>query len=246
MNVEPEETTILVAVAAPNTGVTNVGLVANTAEPEPVSSVNAVARLAELKEPNDVVVLLDVIAPVRFGILVVDDAVPVNDAVIVPALKFPEPSLATIADAVFALVAVVALLETLRAVEIVASLVSTIPADALISALTITPAAIDVTELTEVISPVRFGILVVDDAVPVNAPTNVVAVTTPVKLAWVPNKDVVWVVIPAKVERPETFNCRAVKFVADVMPRVETPETLSWVTDAIPPITDVETPADVA
>jgi hypothetical protein len=60
VNVEPEETTILVAVAAPNTGVTNVGLVANTAEPEPVSSVNAVARLAELKEPNDVVVLLDV------------------------------------------------------------------------------------------------------------------------------------------------------------------------------------------
>jgi hypothetical protein len=62
----------------PNTGVTRVGEVANTAEPEPVSSVNAVARLAELKEPNVVVVLTDVIAPVRFGILVVDDAVPVR------------------------------------------------------------------------------------------------------------------------------------------------------------------------
>jgi hypothetical protein len=33
--------------------------------------------------------------------------------------------------------------------------------------------------LTEVISPVKFGILVVDDAVPVSAPTNVVAVITP-------------------------------------------------------------------
>ena len=42
--VTPEPTTILVAVALPNTGVTNVGLVANTTEPLPVSSVNAVAN----------------------------------------------------------------------------------------------------------------------------------------------------------------------------------------------------------
>jgi hypothetical protein len=179
--VTPEPTTILVAVAAPNIGVTRVGLVANTAAPLPVSSVSAVANCADVKEPNDVVVLLDVIAPVRFGIFVVDDAVPVKLAVIVPALKLPEPSLATIADAVFALVAVVALLETLSAVAIVANLVSTIPADALISASTITPAAMDVTVLTDVISPVKLGILVVDDAVPVRAPINVVAVTTPVK-----------------------------------------------------------------
>jgi hypothetical protein len=34
--------------------------------------------------------------------------------------------------------------------------------------------------LTELISPVRFGILVVDVAVPVRGPTKVVAVTTPV------------------------------------------------------------------
>ena len=90
MNVEPEETTILVALAAPNTGVTNVGLVANTAEPEPVSSVNAVAKSEELKEPNDVVVLLDVIAPVRFGILVVEVAVPVNAPTNVVAVTIPE------------------------------------------------------------------------------------------------------------------------------------------------------------
>ena len=76
--VTPEPTTILVAVAIPNDGVTNTGLVANTLAPEPVSSVSAVANCADVKEPNDVVVLTDVIAPVRLGILVVDDAVPVR------------------------------------------------------------------------------------------------------------------------------------------------------------------------
>ena len=68
----------------PNAGVVSVGEVANTAEPEPVLSVNAVAKSEELKEPNDVVVLLDVIAPVRFGILVVDVAVPVTAPVKLP------------------------------------------------------------------------------------------------------------------------------------------------------------------
>ena len=43
----------------------------------------------------------------------------------------------------------------------------------------------------EVISPVRLGILVVEVAVPVSAPTNVVAVITPLKLACVPKSDVV-------------------------------------------------------
>ena len=117
----------------------------------------------------------------------------------VPALKFPEASLATIALLVLALVAVVALLETLRAVAIVANLVSTIAALALISASMITPAAIDVTELTDVISPVRLGILVVDDAVPVTAPINVVAVTTPETLTspfTVNAEDTILVLIP--------------------------------------------------
>ena len=90
MNVEPEETTILVALAAPNTGVTKVGEVANTAEPEPVSSVSAVASCVDVKEPNDVVVLLDVIAPVRLGILVVVDAVPVSAPTNVVAVIIPE------------------------------------------------------------------------------------------------------------------------------------------------------------
>ncbi len=93
------DTLRLVPVAAPNTGVTSVGLVANTLAPEPVSSVSAVAKLEELKEPNDVVVLTDVIAPVKFGILVVVVAVPVTlplkdvavtiPAKLAPVLTFP-------------------------------------------------------------------------------------------------------------------------------------------------------------
>lgn len=62
------------------------------------------------------------------------EAVPVKAAVIVPALKLPELSRATIAELVLAAVAVVAEFETFDAVEIVASFVSTIPAEELISA----------------------------------------------------------------------------------------------------------------
>ncbi len=61
----------------------------------------------------------------------------VKFAEIVPALKFPEPSRATIAFAVFALVAVVAELETLPAVLMVANFVSTIAAAGSTSAFTI-------------------------------------------------------------------------------------------------------------
>jgi len=53
-------------------------------------------------------------------------ALPVSAAVIVPAEKFPLPSRATIADSVFALVAVVAELDTLPAVDNVARYVSAI------------------------------------------------------------------------------------------------------------------------
>src|SRR5579872_7004473 len=65
------------------------------------------------------------------------DAAPVKLATTVPALKFPELSRATIAFAVFKLVAVVAEFATLPAVEIVANLVSTIAAAGSTSALTI-------------------------------------------------------------------------------------------------------------
>ena len=94
-------------------------------------------------------------------------AVPVNAAVIVPASKLPLASRATIALAVFADAAVVAELLTFKAVEIVASLVSTMAADAFISALTIAPAVIDVAFPTDVIGPVRFALIV---AVPVAFP----------------------------------------------------------------------------
>jgi hypothetical protein len=57
-------------------------------------------------------------------------ALPVRAAEIVPAEKLPEPSRVTIAEFVFALVAVVAELETLPEVAIVANFVSTIPAAA--------------------------------------------------------------------------------------------------------------------
>jgi hypothetical protein len=107
------------------------------------------------------------------------DALPVKAAVIVPAVKFPLASRATIALAVFALVAVVAELLTFDAVEIVASLVSTMPADALMSALTITPAAILVALPTEVTSPVKLALVVTVDALPVKEAVIVPALKSP-------------------------------------------------------------------
>jgi hypothetical protein len=74
---------IEVAVATPIFGVTNVGEVANTATPLPVSSVNAPVRFAEVKEPRDVAFPTEVIAPVKLAFVVTvpavrDAAVPVN------------------------------------------------------------------------------------------------------------------------------------------------------------------------
>ena len=56
-------------------GVTNVGLVANTAEPVPVSSVKAANRLAELNDPNDVALPTLVTAPVKLAFVVTLPAV---------------------------------------------------------------------------------------------------------------------------------------------------------------------------
>jgi tRNA-binding EMAP/Myf-like protein len=106
-------------------------------------------------------------------------ALPVRLAVIVPALKLPDASRATIADAVFALVAVVAELLTLSAVAIVSSLVSTMAALALISALTITPEAIEVALPTLVTSPVKLAFVVTFDAVPVRFAVIVPAIKLP-------------------------------------------------------------------
>ena len=51
-------------VGVPRIGVTRVGLVANTAEPVPVSSVKAPKRLADVNEPREVALPVEVIAPV--------------------------------------------------------------------------------------------------------------------------------------------------------------------------------------
>ena len=59
----------------PRIGVTRVGEVANTAAPLPVSSVSAAKRLAEVKDPSDVALPTDVIAPVRLALVVTLPAV---------------------------------------------------------------------------------------------------------------------------------------------------------------------------
>lgn len=97
------------------------------------------------------------------------DAFPLNVAVIVPAVKLREASLATMALAVLALVAVVALLLTLPAVLIVANFVSTIAAEALMSPLTMVPSAI-IAEVTVPESPVVTTVPVVAGSVIVVVP----------------------------------------------------------------------------
>jgi hypothetical protein len=66
----------------PRAGVTRVGLVAKTADPVPVSSVNAASKFAELNDPKDVALPTEVTAPVRLAFVVTlpavkPDAVPV-------------------------------------------------------------------------------------------------------------------------------------------------------------------------
>ena len=77
---------ILVAVAAPRTGVTSVGVLAKTLAPVPVSSVRAAARLAEVKEPSDAAFPTDVIAPVRLALVV---TVPAVNPAAVPVMLVP-------------------------------------------------------------------------------------------------------------------------------------------------------------
>ena len=107
--------------------------------------------------------MIAIVLPVAKAVAVL--ALPVNAAVTVPALKSPLASRDTIALAVFADAAVVAELLTFDAVEIVANLVSSIAADAFMSALTITPAAIAVALPTEVTSPVKLALVVTLPAV---------------------------------------------------------------------------------
>jgi hypothetical protein len=62
-------------VGVPRIGVTNVGLVAKTAAPVPVSSVSAVKRFEEVKLPSTVALPVDVTAPVRLALVVTVPAV---------------------------------------------------------------------------------------------------------------------------------------------------------------------------
>ena len=125
------------------------------------------------------------------------DAFPLNAAVIVPAVKLPLPSLATIALAVFKFVAVVAELLTLSAVAIVANFVSTIPAEALISASTIAPA-----EILELI--VIFAPPLKDVAVPVTSPLIAIVLAVSKVVAVVALPDNAAVIVPA-LKFPEAF-----------------------------------------
>jgi hypothetical protein len=59
----------------PKAGVTRVGLVAKTAEPEPVSSVKAPASCADVNDPSEVALPTDVTAPVKLALVVTLPAV---------------------------------------------------------------------------------------------------------------------------------------------------------------------------
>ena len=77
-------------VGVPRRGVTSVGLVANTADPVPVSSVRAPKRLAELNDPNDAAFPTEVTAPVKLALVVTLLAV---NAVAVPVMFVPTNAL---------------------------------------------------------------------------------------------------------------------------------------------------------
>ena len=120
---------------------------------------------------------------------------------IVLAVKLPLPSRATIALAVFAEVAVVALLLTLPAVMIVASFVSAMAALALMSASTMTPAAMLVALPTLVTSPVRFAFVV---TLPAVSPAAVPVMFVPTRAVGVPSAGAIIVLLlsVSVVERP--------------------------------------------
>jgi hypothetical protein len=63
------------AEGVPRAGVTRVGDVENTAEPEPVSSVRAVISWADVNDPNAVALPTEVTAPVKFAFVMADPAI---------------------------------------------------------------------------------------------------------------------------------------------------------------------------
>jgi len=75
VNGKPVALVNVALVGVPKIGVTKVGDVANTADPVPVSSVKAPKRLAELNEPREVALPVEVIAPVKLAFVVTLPAV---------------------------------------------------------------------------------------------------------------------------------------------------------------------------
>lgn len=73
-------------VGVPKRGVTSVGLVAKTAAPVPVSSVNAVARFADVNDPNDAALPTEVTIPVKLALVV---TVPAVSPAAVPVMFVP-------------------------------------------------------------------------------------------------------------------------------------------------------------
>ena len=101
----------VVAVAAPNTGVTSVGVLANTSAPVPVSSVTADARFAELGVPKNVATPVpSPDTPVLIGrpvalVKVTLEGVPragVTSVGLLANTKAPDPVSSVTADAKFA------------------------------------------------------------------------------------------------------------------------------------------------
>lgn len=93
--------------------------------------------MSPMREPVKFVAFVEVVALIAEMAVVAEVALPFNVAVIVPAEKFPRLSRATIVDAVFVLVAVVAEFATLPMVVIVANFESTMPAPIVMSAFVI-------------------------------------------------------------------------------------------------------------
>ena len=98
--------------ATPKTGVTNVGDVANTATPVPVSSDKADARLVDVNEPKEVAFPDDVIAPVKSALVTTVVAfptlvtIPVKFALVALAVLTAEVTNSVVANLVLLSVAV--------------------------------------------------------------------------------------------------------------------------------------------
>jgi len=133
---------IEVTEAAPRVGVTSVGLVEKTLEPDPVSFVRAAASCADVNEPKEVALPTEVIAPVRLALVVTVAALPdtlptiVEENVLIPPMVSSPvlwTRLASLTEAAEAAAAEALLAALVSLVEALDALVEA--ADALLEAL---------------------------------------------------------------------------------------------------------------